>query len=486
LALLRTFLYLFQVEEYVPFRFLLVVLRAPFPVNVEKVRTLDWTFKAKLLFVTSLFVFMVQILLSVLFQLLFWVVLVEVLIFLLFPWVYLIFSYYLLLPREVVNRCILKMLSRKKVRSMKLDGMSVIGITGSYGKTSTKVFVSKVLAEKNEVYATPKSHNTLFGIANARFSLGFVTSVLDHLEEKLDYFIVEMGAYCIGEVEELADAYLPDIGILTGITTMHYEKFGSLENTVKAKSELIDALPDKRKVFLNVSSKPVAEIYDREIKKGRLDLISYGFGKNVKYRARITGMTKDGTGFDLIYGQVEVPFRTQIIGTGNILNILAAIAVGIELGIKVRDIVKMVADLEQLESRMQIIDPGTGIVTINNGYSSNPESFKQSIETLQLFESHYKILVTPGIFELGNITYDVHFDLGKLIDENIDLVVLLGKKASNLGLAGLYDGMMKAGYPKDRIDYVREISACYDKITSRGLVPAVVIFENDLPDLYNI
>ncbi|MBN2100554.1 UDP-N-acetylmuramoyl-tripeptide--D-alanyl-D-alanine ligase [Candidatus Dojkabacteria bacterium] len=485
LFFLRSFLYLFQSEEYVVGRFLRLIIRNPVPWNVEKIRRLDWTFRAKLLFVVSVLVFVFLGLICGLLKL--WAVLaIFTGFFLVAPWVYIIIAYYIVSPREKINRNIVIRMSRKRVQSLKKMGMKVIGLTGSFGKTSTKHFISVLLEKKFKVYATPKSYNTLFGIAQAKFKLGFVSDVMEYLNEEIEVFLVEMGAYCIGEIEELCRAFPPDFAVLTGITTMHYEKFGSLENTIKAKSEILEGLSDGSKAFLNVSNRHVKEIFDREKDLGRLEVIGYGLNSAGRYDGRIMEMTKDGTRFQIKLGSETVEAQTKLIGTGNITNILGAIAVAKEFGVSANDIVSAVADLEPIESRMQVIDQGTGIVTINNGYSSNPESFKQTLETLKLFEASYKVLVTPGIFELGDIEYKVHEKLGSLVTDDINLVILLGKEEDNDRIRGLRSGLKKAGYPDENIVLIKDIASCYDEILARNLIPSVVVLENDLPDIYNI
>lgn len=436
--------------------------------------------------VASWVVFALQNVLFLVFQLSLIYYLVGALVFLLLPWIHLIIGYYLVFPREKFNRYYVRYVSRKRIQQLKENGLKVIGITGSYGKTSTKFFVDEILSKKYSVYATPKSHNTLFGIAQADFKFSFVRSSLNYLNEKMDYFLVEMGAYQIGEIEELCDAYPPDMGILTGITTMHYEKFGTIENTVKAKSELVEGVPDGGKIFMNVSNSHVAKIAKEEVKKKRLKVITYGTSNEAQYRAGEIQMTKDGSEFTVFYDDKKLELKTQIIGVGNVINITCAVAVGIEEGISSEVIVNAVEELEPIGERMLVMDPGTGIITINNGYSSNPESFLQTLETLKLFEAYFKILVTPGIFELGDITYEVHKELGSKITDDLNLVILLGKEENNDRLRGLRDGMKEAGYPKDRIEFITDISQCYDVAMARNLLPSVLVLENDLPDIYNI
>lgn len=485
--LLRSFLYLLQLEEYMPWSFFKLALKNPFPKNVEKVKTLVWTTKAKIIFGLSILLFLFQqFLIYSLFGLgIFFIIGIAVFIF--FSWIYLIISTLMMVPLEVSNRIRLKIMTRKKVNRMKKQGMKLIGITGSYGKTSTKKFLNQILQKNFKVFATPKSHNTLFGIAQTKMISNVLISALDHLPQDLDYFIVEMAAYWTGEIRELTRAYPPDIGILTGITTMHFEKFGSLENTIKAKSELVSGLPDGGKLFINYDNIHTRVICNKEKSKSRLNVFSVGLDEKSDYQLIIKSMSKDGTEFSLRYdNDKHINFTTGIIGTGNISNIGLALAVAIEVGVSEDTLINSVSQLQPAESRMEILDPGTGIITINNGYSSNPESFKQSLKTLDFFDLHHKVLVTPGIFELGDITREVHEKLGSMISDNVELVMLLGKNKDNDRLKGLLSGLKSTGYPEERIIFIDDIKKCYNVVLERGLLPAVVVLENDLPDRYNI
>ncbi len=487
---IRSFLYVFQSEEYVVSRFLGIIVRKPIIWNVEKVKQLTWTFKSRFLFVTSFVLCALQVAILILMKFSLTWILVSIVFFWFFPWIYLIISLYLIKIREIFNRWYLKVLARRKINRLKENGLKVIGITGSYGKTSTKMFADKILNEQFDIYATPKSYNTLFGIAQAKFKFGkellWVNSVLEYLREKTEIFLVEMGAYYIGEIKELCEAYPPDIGILTGITFMHHEKFGSLENTIKAKSELHESLPDGAKMLMNLDSAEVLRIYEKEKATGRLEVISYGFNEDADYRIKVEEMTKDGTRFTLYYGHDELSLMTRLVGTGNIRNIAGACALAIELEVETKKIKGAVESLEAVEARMQMIYGAGGIITINNGYSSNPESFKQTLETLKYFTTYKKVLVTPGLFELGDITEKVHEELGEIVTDEIDLVLLLGKNEQTPQIKGLKRGLKTAGFPEERVKFIDDIKKSYEIVTEMGFVPCVMVLENDLPDLYNI
>ena len=155
---------------------------------------------------------------------------------------FIILGLYTIIPLEKYNKNKVVTISRNKILKLKSNKLKVIGITGSYGKTSTKVFTDQLLAQSYTSYATPKSYNTLWGIALPVHKSGIlntVQSTLNYLSEDIEYFLVEMGAYFYGEISTLCNAFPPDIVILTGISAVHLERFKTIENIIKAKSEIL-------------------------------------------------------------------------------------------------------------------------------------------------------------------------------------------------------------------------------------------------------
>lgn len=511
-------LYVFQQEGYNVGRFLGTVARNPFMLGVQKVKSLDWTDKAKWITVSAVCLFLLELsavliilsrgdflgtpagLLILVFSLM-W--------FLFFPWIYLILGLYTKIPVEIFNRYRLKELTRAKVQTLKAKGLKVIGITGSYGKTSTKAFMSQILSESYKVYATPKSYNTLFGIAQPDFKFNLVSSVLGYLDDTLEYFLVEMGAYTTGEIAELCYAYPHDMAILTGITSMHLERFKSLKNIIRAKCEIISHLPNDSTVFINGDNKwtkAVAKILSEgkgdvhgltgealDIVSKNLSPVTYGYDSECDFRCEVTHMDQYGTSFEVYNQGHKYEFETKIVGAGNILNITGAISVALSSKIAYEKVKKSVSELQSVDARMQILDNGTGTITINNGYSSNFESFKQTLETLKLFSASYKVLVTPGIFELGNATERIHQKLGLMVPMEIDCLILVKNQKSPEQINGLLAGLEEKSkyrqnqiFPSDRVVLVDRIEECYQVVNQRNLIPSIVALENDVPDVYNI
>ncbi|HOU75972.1 MAG TPA: UDP-N-acetylmuramoyl-tripeptide--D-alanyl-D-alanine ligase [Candidatus Dojkabacteria bacterium] len=488
LTFFYNFLYIFQSEGYVIKRLLNNVIKNPFPIKVEKVKTLQWTHKAKWICISSLIIFLLPLILLILLKAPLLIILIYISIFIFLPWIFLILGIFTIFPLEKYNKSKVIKISQDKINKLKANKLKVIGITGSYGKTSTKSFTNQLLAYKYKSYATPKSYNTLWGIAQPvqkKAIFNTVQDTLQYLENDTEYFLVEMGAYFYGEITTLCTAFPPDIAILTGISSVHLERFKSIENIIKAKSELLHGLKANGTAIINADNRYARKIILNPPRKD-IKIISYGTWKDSTYRLEISQMTKDGTDFIIHHDNSMNKMHTPIIGVGNIVNLTGAIATAHSQAVTWEDISKAVITLSPAESRMEITDNGTGLLLINNGYSSNVPSFKQSLETLSLFDSTYKILVTPGIFELGEKTYEIHKKLGKKITDNINLVILVKNKKTNDQIRGLKDGMAEGNYPENQIVEVDRIEQFYEQVSQRGLLPSVVLFENDVPDVYNV
>ena len=280
----------------------------------------------------------------------------------------------------------------------------VIAITGSYGKTSTKEILYQILKEKYKVLRTPESYNTLFGI----------TKVVElELSPNYDYFICEMAAYKKGEIKELCQMIPPDFGIITGITPQHLERFGSLKNIVQAKFELYDAVKDKNKIFLNIRDFEIAE----ELKNRSSKIRELTSPYNLK-------LTSTASHFELKVNDSVVSFTTNLFGSSQIKNIAAAINIASFLGVDMKTIKAKVQKLTPFSNRF-VLKQYNNINIIDNTYSSNYASFKETILTAKEVVGT-KVLVTPGIVELGDKEAAIHQELGKLAENVFDKIVLVG------------------------------------------------------------
>lgn len=463
---LITYLHIFQLEGYKSERLFKWVLSNFFKRQLDGKKPLVWTQKVLLLYDVSIFLtvfipFVVFLLVgnSTLSLLIFFLLIVQ-------PYFQLILSLALLKPYEIFNKKLVILRIRGKIS--KLNNLQVIGITGSYGKTSTKEFLYQILRTKYKVFRTPASYNTVFGIAK----------VIDlELDKNYDFFICEMGAYKKGEILELCKMVNPKYGILTGITEQHLERFGSLENIIEGKFELIDSLPTDGFAVLNGDNEYIV----LNLQKTNVSYFLYGVeNPSVQINASNVNFSDDGTEFILQVNDKKQKMKTKLIGNSNIQNIIGAASLAFKLGINLQEIAAAVNDLEAVPNRLELLSRD-GLVIVNDGYNSNPIGFREAIETVRKMHGKSKIIVTPGIVELGNKTTEVHKELGKLSSEVFDYAVLVGKNERTISFE---EGLRMKRYSNDKIKFVEDLNKAQKLLKEISTDGSIVLFENDLPDNY--
>ena len=344
--------------------------------------------------------------------------------------------------------------------------LTVIGVTGSYGKTSVKFILKTLLEAKYNVLATPESYNTPMGV---------VLTVRNQLRATHEVFVCEMGARHVGDIKEICDIVHPKHGIITSVGPQHLETFFHIDNVKKTKFELADALPDNGIIFLNGEDENIAS-YQANVKNRA---VSYGLSERSDYYATDISASSRGTSFTVHTprGETET-FTAALVGRHNVINILGAIAICCELGISLAALKMQVRRLESVPHRLQLLPKGGGVTVIDDAYNSNPAGSKAAIDALALFDG-FKVLVTPGMVELGDQQDELNKAFGAYAAKVCDYVVLVGKKQT----APIYEGLREAGYPEEKI-YVAEGLA--DAITRAYGVDAggekIILLENDLPD----
>ena len=345
--------------------------------------------------------------------------------------------------------------------------LTVIGVTGSYGKTSVKFYLETLLKSRYNVLVTPASYNTPMGI---------VITVRQMLKPSHEVFVCEMGARCKGEIKEVCDIANPDHGIITAIGPQHLETFHDIDTIVDTKFELADALPEGGMLFLNGDNFYISE---RARKYG--DPIFYRHhSKGPGYCASDIRLSRQGTEFTMTApnGEKEV-FRTRLVGEHNVINIAGTIAVANKMGIPLRELRVPVRRIKAAAHRMEMKESG-GVTIIDDAYNSNPVGSKAAVETLAMFDG-LKILVTPGMVELGDQEDEFNYKFGTYAANCCDHIVLVGRAHTDPIMRGALD----AGFPdrnlrvfedvKDAMSYVYSIPSPLHKY---------ILLENDLPDNY--
>lgn len=356
----------------------------------------------------------------------------------------------------------------KKLNSM--TNMKVIGITGSYGKTSSKNILCDILNVKYNAFKTPANFNTPFGL---------MITINEHLDRYNDYFIAEMGACKKGEIKELCDLVHPTYGILTKVGLAHLETFGSEENIQKTKFELIESLPEDGIGVLNGDDEKQLN-YNI---KNKCKIIWIGIDNHrVNCYAKDIELTNKGTKFMVKFrgDQNEYKFETKLLGKANIYNILAGIALGRELGISISDLQKSVKKVMPVEHRL-CMKKYYDINLIDDAYNANPQGCEMAVDVLSKMPGK-KMIITSGMIELGSKSYEKNKELGIQIAANhIDEVILVGENQTK----PIQDGLKASGYKEENIHIVNDVMKSFDLIRELKEKDTYVLLQSDLPDAFN-
>lgn len=346
------------------------------------------------------------------------------------------------------------------------DRLTVLGVTGSYGKTSTKYILSRILSEKYNVAITPGSFNTPMGV---------VRTIREHLRSSDELFIVEMGAKNVGDIDEICKIVHPTMGVISSVGPQHLSTFGSVENVLKTKFELADCVHAAGgDMFLCGDNQYICS------RAADGDTL-YGSGENCSYRAENVACSRYGTAFDAVLpGGRRLSLQTKLLGRHSVCNIMGAVAVADRLGVSHRDIVYAVSQLQAVEHRLQLKPFMNGASLIDDAYNSNPEGSLEAVRTMGTFDGCKKIIVTPGMVELGEREYECNRALGAMAAGVCDELIFVGEQRS----VPLVDGAKEAGYDGEHIHVVPMFKDALDLLRSMTDADTVVLFENDLPDNY--
>ena len=343
--------------------------------------------------------------------------------------------------------------------------MTVIGVTGSYGKTTTKFILTRILSEKFNVVCTPHSYNTPMGV---------VRTIREMLLPQTQIFVCEMGAKKRGNIKEICNIVSADYGIITSVGPQHLDTFKTVDNVFKTKFELADAVAKNDGItFVNGDSKEIADRIDGDFKV-------YGTNGDFEFYAKNISYGRYGSEFDVVLGDEEIHLTTKLLGLHSIIDIVGAVALSYKLGVNATDIKYAVASLKPTEHRLEMKSFTNNSLLIDDAYNSNPEGCLEAVKVLGSFDGMKKVIVTPGLVELGDKEYDCNYALGKEAAQNCDIIILVGKNRSK----PMADAVNDSDFNKENLHIVasfKEAMEVYSKIADTN---TVVLFENDLPDNY--
>ena len=402
------------------------------------------------------------------------------------PWAYVMLANWLVSPMEGLIADGFKRKAVKKLAGM--PNLKVVGITGSYGKTSSKFILAAILSQKYKTLATPQSFNTPMGVCRA---------VLEQLTPEHEVFICEMGARRQGDIAELCAMVKPTVGLLTSIGPQHLETFGNMETLADTKFELAQSLPENGISFFPDDGDWGSRLYAC----ARQPKFLFGVGEeaDAPLFARATDIqcTPQGSRFTLIVNGESATARTCLLGEHNITNIVGAAGVAHAMGLTLEEIVAGIAEVQPIEHRLQIVRSDS-VVVIDDAFNASPNGTRAALAVLARFEGR-KIIVTPGLLELGDAELAENQKFGQNMAEVADVVILVGanpradamaqgcgEKTDTMAQAGAQkaDAATKGGVEKAGLVILRAPTLGDATRQLGGLLKPgdVVLFENDLPD----
>ena len=356
----------------------------------------------------------------------------------------------------------------RKLRKKEYKDLIRIGITGSYGKTSTKFILKTILSEKYNVLATPGSYNT---------TMGNVRIIREQLMPEHQVFISEMGARKRYDIQEICQFVRPQLGIITSIGPQHLETFKKIENVAKTKGELLKGVTADGVVFLPKDNAHCLELYKKDEHKKFL----YSTKKDgSEVYAKDIKVTKDGSTFTVVYEKEEFTCKTKLLGEHNVQNIIGWVAIAKYLGLSNQEIQKGIEKIEPVEHRLQLLPSSNGTTVIDYAFNSNPVGSKMALDVIKQFEGR-KIIITPGMVELGTEEYKYNKEFGAQMAEAVDFAILIGRKRSE----PIVEGLKSKKFNEMNLFVVNDLNEATAQLAKLTKPGDVILFENDLPDNYN-
>jgi UDP-N-acetylmuramoyl-tripeptide--D-alanyl-D-alanine ligase len=344
--------------------------------------------------------------------------------------------------------------------------LKVIGITGSYGKTTTKFILTRILSEKYNVVCTPQSFNTPMGV---------VRTIREKLKPQTQFFVCEMGAKNVGDIKEICDIVNPDYALITSVGPQHLETFKTVGNVFKTKFELADAVEKKgEKAFVNGDS---TEILNRIFPS---DFEVYGTNEEFDFKAENIHYGKNGSEFDIVLGNEKVHLTSRLLGLHSIINIAGAAALAYKLGVEAEDIKFAVSSLKPTEHRLELKTSVAGSLLIDDAYNANPEGSLEAVRVLGSFDGMKKVIITPGLIELGEKEYACNYALGLEAADKCDIIIFVGKNRSK----PMVDAVNSTEFEKENLFVASSFFEAMEIYSRFADSNTVVLIENDLPDNY--
>ena len=385
-----------------------------------------------------------------------------------FSWAIVIISVVILTP---VEKAINKRYRDDAMRILRsMPDLKIIGITGSYGKTSTKNYLCSILSEQYETLMTPGSYNTPMGV---------IRTVREMMKPYTEVFICEMGAKQRGDIKEICDIVNPQCGIITAVGPMHLETFKSEENVCRTKFELADAVPAEGFVVVNNDFPLIASR-----KVDNCKCIRYGVSNpdGCDFIATDIEYSPEGTQFTMVdcLTEAQLRLRTSLVGECNISNLMAAVIMARRLGVSDEKIIRAVAGIAQVEHRLNMKRTPGGVTIIDDAFNSNPAGSRMALEVLGSMKGGRRIVVTLGMIELGDSQERLNEDLGRHIGENADIAVIVNE----INREALVKGVKDTDFDTSNLHCCDSFAQAQQLLSGILKSGDTILYENDLPDTF--
>lgn len=375
-------------------------------------------------------------------------------------------AHYIMLPLEAIIRTIYIKRAKKVLKGM--PNLIKIGITGSYGKTSCKYILNTMLKKKYSVCMSPHSFNTPMGITKV---------VLKYLKPFNEVLIAEMGATGVGDIRYLCNIVKPQYAILTSVGNQHLRTFKSIENIAKTKFELVEAVGKDGYAVFNGDNEGTMKMYSRATCEKTF--ISVDNFTAPVYASELK-IDFNGMQFNINVNDKSYPCTTKLVGEHNLQDILMCVGLALKLGVDMESIVSAISELKAIPHRLELKRDNKDYVVLDDSFNSSVEGSESALKVLKLFEGQ-KIVVTPGIVELGGAEFEANKVLGKNISKVADKVIIV----NHVHREAIKTGLIEGEYNMENVIEVDNLQAgilALNEIVEKG--NCCVLLENDLPDNY--
>ncbi len=342
-----------------------------------------------------------------------------------------------------------------------------IGITGSFGKTSTKNIMQSMLSEQYNSLMTPASYNT---------PLGITRTIREMLKPIHKVFVCEMGADHVGEITYLMNFVHPTIGLVTSIGPQHLNTFGSQENIIREKMQMIELLPKDGFGILNYDNEFIRNYHIQN----NVETVTYGIRhSDVDYHAEDIVYSQTGSSFTVVHGDERVCIETKLLGELNILNILSAIACARHLGVEWNVIQRAAKQMKQVEHRLEMRNIN-GYRFIDDAFNSNPTGSAMALEVLSMMPNT-RVIVTPGMIDLGEKQAEYNKAFGEKMKDKADIVILVGENQTR----PIYEGLEESGFDMNNVHVMKTVKEAFAFVYQHCTPKDTILLENDLPDAFS-